>query len=228
MYSKRKDNKPAFTKLFKTFCKEIKTDRKGKEFANLLYKRYTVEDFNFSDDWKYWTVHGYFEQVVVPHKIEVYKAGLDFIKSGFAQKFLGLEDTEIFKENLWLHDMSKFSANESFGYAFYNRKTNSGKALFDEAWHHHKMNNPHHPEYWFSVSKNGTTEIMEIPKIYLLEMVADWIGAGVSYGNDIKDWLPENIGRFTFHKDSLSNLSLVLNELQIITVIDNDKLIIKT
>jgi hypothetical protein len=196
-YSKRIDNKEAFKlNAFKLF-----TDACGgslEEFTNTLYEKYTVEDFSYHDDMLYWGVLDYFKKTVIPHKIAVYQAGLELSRSPKINEHLSNQDKEDFLRNLWLHDISKFSANEAFGYAMYNRKTGYGEKGFELAWHHHKMNNPHHPEYWLNPNRSGELEPLPMPNIYILEMIADWIGAGKTYGSSLEEWLPENINNFKF------------------------------
>lgn len=197
LYQKSEMNKEAFRiNAFKKF-----TDACGGsdvEFANTLYAKYTVEDFAYGDDMYYWGVLKYFTDVVIPHKIAVYQAGLELSRQEWFKTYLGNQDKEDFIYNLWIHDMSKFSANEAFGYAMYNRKTGHGKEGFEAAWHHHKMNNPHHPEYWFNPNRGGELEPIPIPNIYIMEMIADWIGAGKTYGSSLEDWLPDNLHKFKF------------------------------
>src|ERR1700741_1136107 len=143
-YSKRTTLKQAFTNnVFKLFTDVCGGD--PKEFANELYSKFTVEDFAYGDDMYYWGVIEYFNLTVIPHKIEVYKAGMEFFNIPQLQHFFNESTKQEFIKNLWLHDLSKFSANEAFGYACYNQKTGSGKTGFERSWHHHKMNNPHHP-----------------------------------------------------------------------------------
>lgn len=211
-YSKKTDNKLAFTnQIFKRFTDA--TGGSAEEFADKLYARYTVEDFAFADDSYYWGVFGYFEKVVIPHKIAVYQAGVEL---AWQQWFKDLRiEKDVFLENLWLHDLSKFSANESFGYACYNRETGSGKEGFESAWHHHKMNNPHHPEYWLNPNRSGELEVMPMHDIYLVEMIADWIGAGKTYGSTLEEWLPKNIGKFKFHHFTAKKLQDILLKMNI-------------
>ncbi len=198
-YSKRKTLKEAFTRnAFKLFTNACGGD--AEEFADLLYARFTIEDFAYGDDMYYWGILKYFEETVVPHKIAVYQAGLELSQQPWFSNYLKESEKEVFLENLWLHDMSKFSANEAFGYAMYNRKTGSGKEAFEKSWHHHKMNNPHHPEYWFNPNRAGELEPIPMPNIYIMEMIADWIGAGKTYGSTLEEWLPKNIDKFSFGK----------------------------
>jgi hypothetical protein len=109
-----------------------------------------------------------------------------------------------FMSNLDKHDKSKYSKAEFKGYADYFfgeegvPRTPEVINAFDLAWHHHYMNNPHHPEHWFMVDKSGITSPLEMPDIYIIEMLADWIGAGKSYGNPFETWVQSNIHKFGF------------------------------
>lgn len=208
-YSKRVDNKEAFkNNVFKLFTDACGGD--PQEFADMLYAKFIVEDFSYGDDVYYWGILGYFEKVVVPHKIAVYRAGLELSRDPKINAHLTNQDKEDFLRNLWLHDMSKFSVNEAFGYAMYNRQTGWGKEDFEVSWHHHKMNNPHHPEYWLNPNRSGDLEPIQMPKLYILEMIADWIGAGKTYGSSLQEWLPKNIHKFKFHPITQNHVSEML------------------
>lgn len=196
-YSKKTDNKEAFRlNVFKTFTDACGGD--SQEFADILYAKFIVEDFAYSDDMYYWGILNYFQETVIPHKIAVYQAGLELSRNPKISDYLSNQEKEDFLRNLWLHDMSKFSANEAFGYAMYNRETGHGKEGFELAWHHHKMNNPHHPEYWLNPNRSGELEPLQMPNVYILEMIADWIGAGKTYGSTLEEWVPKNINKFKF------------------------------
>ncbi|HYE68704.1 MAG TPA: DUF5662 family protein [Anaerovoracaceae bacterium] len=209
-YFKSRQLKEAFTRnCFSSFTEKVGGD--ATEFADILYGKYTVEDFAYADDMYYFSMLEYFNKQVVPHKIAVYEAGLELMQKSWFNKYLSRnEDREQFLWNLWIHDMSKFSANEAFGYAMYNRTTGHGKEGFELAWHHHKMNNPHHLEYWFNPNRSGQLERIPMPTLYVMEMFADWIGAGKTYGQTIEDWLPENLHKFKFGPSK----SLVMNILE--------------
>jgi hypothetical protein len=77
-----------------------------------------------------------------------------------------------------VHDWDKFKPSIFAGYArgFY---TVSGQKMFPDkkayayAWGKHQMQ-PHHWQAWNTWDKKNK----EIPREYLLEMIADWYGAG--------------------------------------------------
>lgn len=173
---------------------------------------------SFFDDYLLLVEDEHFDKVdtyiksVIDHKINVLEAGIELVK------YLGLSESEYkeFKELLIIHDLSKFSKEEIFGYALWDFKTWTGdKYLFDAAWLHHKNHNPHHPEYWLNVNRSGVPSPLQIPKKYVIEMVADWIGAGKSYGNSLITWLPDNIGKFVFHSETELYLQEILGKLDI-------------
>lgn len=216
LYSKKTDHKEIFnTQIFSLFGAG---EERTKELTEALYARYTVEDFAFSDDSIYWRVFGYFTKVVMPHKNEVEKAGLDLLNAPWLkeiEKKYGSISHEQFEENLFLHDLSKFSANESIAYAFQNfdkwaDNSESQKEAFNAAWLHHKNNNPHHPEYWLNANSKGVISPLPMPLIYVLEMVADWTGAGIIYGNTLEKWLPKSLHHFVWHEQTADILYVIL------------------
>jgi hypothetical protein len=216
LYRKSIQSKEAFkNNAFKLFTEAVGFDLD--EFTDIVYQRFVVEDLQYADDMYYWGVLGYFQKVVIPHKIAVYQAGLEITRQEWFKDFY--VNKEQFLDNLIIHDISKFSANESFGYASYdfkNPKPSGGiKRAFESAWHHHKMHNEHHPEYWLNPNRSGELEVQEMPKIYVFEMVADWIGAGKTYGNSLESWLPGNYPKFKFHPNTDILLGSILGKMGI-------------
>lgn len=180
---------------------------------DLLATRFFIDDARFLVKGTNDKVVDYFEKKVIPHKIEVYKAGEWLIHQQWTSSWI---DPLALKDLLYIHDLSKFSSAEAFGYAFFNFTGGSDEKEvedFERAWHHHKMNNPHHPEYWLNPNRSGVLEPLEMPKVYVLEMIADWIGAGKTYGNELIDWLPKNIEKFYFHHKTVDFLLHVLGNL---------------
>lgn len=223
LYRNRDDNRSALTsQVFAKFC-DLVGHGDANEFAKVLYGRYTVEDFSYSDDWKYWNVHGYFLEKVVPHKVEVYNAGMLLAKNDWFLPFIG-ESIELWRDNLWLHDISKFCANEALGYALHDFKSKKYDLSFEMAWAHHKSHNEHHPEHWLNPSRNGDLEPIKMPKIYVAEMVADWIGAGKTYGSSLSEWIPDNLPKFLFHPETSESLVFLLSKIGIFCSNNSGKL----
>ena len=220
-YSKRIDNQEAFKyQVFRLFTEACGGDLD--EFTKIVYSRFVVEDFSYSDDWKYFNVLEYFKGKVIPHKVNVYQAGIELSRNEwFKELYI---DKAQFIENLWLHDISKFSANESFGYAFHDFTSKELDLGFEMAWHHHKQVNEHHPEYWLNANRSGKLEIIPMPKLFIVEMVADWIGAGRTYGSTLEKWLPDNIHKFVWHEKTAIELNAILSNIGIKTKIQGSTL----
>lgn len=220
-YTKRVDNKEAFKyQVFRAFVDACGGDLE--EFTNLVYSRFIIEDFCYSDDWKYFNVLAYFQEKVVPHKIAVFQSGIELSRNQWFEKLY--IDKAQFIENLWLHDISKFSANESFGYAFHDFKSKEYSLSFEMAWHHHKQFNAHHPEHWLNANRSGILDVLPMPKIYIVEMIADWIGAGRTYGSTLEEWLPKNIQKFKWHEKTAVELKEILSNIGIETKLDGSVL----
>ena len=89
------------------------------------------------------------------------------------------------------HDLSKLSRAEFVSSARYFQGDRSPieaeKAAqgYSAAWLHHKGRNPHHWEYWTDFDEgDGHVIANKIPYRYVVEMVCDWIGAGMVYSQD--------------------------------------------
>lgn len=118
---------------------------------------------------------------------------------------------------LWLlltHDLSKFLPSEWFDYVdhFYDpKKVNDEKFAygfplesapwgtfvsdrFKVSWCQHQHRNPHHWQYWVLIEDSGTEFPVGIPRKYLLEMVADWAGAGRAITGrwEVGEWYEKN------------------------------------
>jgi hypothetical protein len=115
---------------------------------------------------------------------------------------------------LWVgivHDLSKFSIAEWKAYAEWFQSDQGHKfkgespehermkAAFQKAWEHHWKNNQHHWEYWVVNWTEGLCN--EMPKNYVIEMVADWKGTGRAqgHGDDVVEWFEKNQGRLKLH-----------------------------
>lgn len=93
----------------------------------------------------------------------------------------------LYKQGL-LHDISKFSLVEFAPSARYFQGTSSPidaekrEKGYSEAWLHHKAHNKHHQWYWMDWDSKQNPTPCRIPAKYVYEMIADWIGAGMVYG----------------------------------------------
>lgn len=175
-----------------------------RQFISLLTCRFPSDEIY--DDAHYEKTIQYLKETVIPHKIAVYEAGKGILNGSLGASEFSYHSIQKILSNLWIHDLSKFSKKEAYAYALYNRKTGEGKEAFELAWHHHKMNNPHHPEYWLNPNRSGKLEPLPMPEIFIIEMIADWIGAGKTYGSSLAEWMPDNIGKFMFSSKSTNTI----------------------
>lgn len=86
-----------------------------------------------------------------------------------------------------IHDLSKFSPREFWTSVKYYQGTRSPIEAEKEdkgyslAWLHHFHNNPHHWCYWIDFDMKQNLTPYKIPYKYMIESIADWIGAGKAY-----------------------------------------------
>ena len=90
-----------------------------------------------------------------------------------------------------VHDLSKFSRIEFSSSAKYFQggtkspiEKEKAEKGYSVAWFHHKGRNKHHWEWWTDFGKNGEVIASKIPANYVIEMICDWIGAGMVYSGE--------------------------------------------
>lgn len=120
---------------------------------------------------------------------------------------------------LLVHDLSKFSAEEFSNYAkhFHGGGDKEG---FLRGWLHHLHANPHHWQYYIIPNAiaeyNGqrSNQVLEMPQSYVLEMIADWMGASMTYTGtwEIGQWLVEEMPKISLHEKSTEFCRVVLRE----------------
>lgn len=89
-----------------------------------------------------------------------------------------------------IHDLSKFSHIEFASSAQHFQGNRSPIEIEKEcngyslAWQHHMGHNPHHWEYWIDFASDGSIIANKMPYNYVVEMICDWIGAGMVYNKE--------------------------------------------
>lgn len=110
----------------------------------------------------------------------------------------------LLKVPLWraiIHDWSKFLPSEwrpythffygdhprrdqiPFRFSYYTPDSDTKEYWadrFDRAWNKHQKRQPHHWQHWVMIMDSGETKILEMPEVFIREMVADWMGAGLA------------------------------------------------
>lgn len=129
-----------------------------------------------------------------------------------------------------IHDLSKFSWVEFRESIKYYQGDKSPipiakeKQGYSEAWLHHKGRNKHHYEYWIDWKENSDILLTPMPYNYVLELIADYLGAYRSYNGYVNlteeyDWWAKKREHAIIHpatKHLISNLFM--------TMINNEKI----
>ena len=129
-----------------------------------------------------------------------------------------------------IHDWSKLRPSEFIPYAkhFYGNKgdINRGRDKsgyyragetdnyrFDYAWLLHQKRNKHHWQYWILSMGDGGFKMFNMPDLYLLEMAADWYGAGraISGRTDIGSWYITNKDKMLLEDKTRKRLEIIIN-----------------
>lgn len=147
---------------------------------------------------------------VAIHKLFVYQAG----------RMLGVPRLQ-----LLLHDLHKLTPSEWTPYvnSFYRKKSprrkdggydpNKVSAEFDYAWlHHQKTMGKHHWQFWLLPLDDGGFKALEMPEKYVIEMVADWMGAGKAINGrwDVGDWYRANRDKMILHPKTRNQVNALL------------------
>jgi hypothetical protein len=75
---------------------------------------------------------------------------------------------------------------------------------FDRAWLLHQHRNPHHWQHWVLREDSGDTKVLQMPRKYALEMLADWEGAGraITGKKDLITWYTKNRSKIMLHPET--------------------------
>lgn len=113
------------------------------------------------------------------------------------------------------HDKSKYSYGEFYGYRqwFYNDLSKSyekHQGYYDDAWNAHQKNNKHHWQYWVLICDSGEIKILDMPFVYVIELLCDWTAMSLFYNNLPSDWFDKNKHKMMLHDGTLSAINLWL------------------
>lgn len=135
-----------------------------------------------------------------------------------------------------IHDWVKFLPVEWFPYVrqFYGEKPTEDderrtlmlgisirtraqiKADFDNAWNHHQKTQPHHWQYWLLITDSDEPRLrpLAMPHRFILEMVADWYGAGMAINGaaDVGRWYEGSKSKIILHPQTRELVEQTLEE----------------
>lgn len=119
-----------------------------------------------------------------------------------------------------VHDISKLLPSEWVPYRdfFYGDRVDkiSVKNSFNMAWLKHIHRNSHHWQYYVLHEDDGSQVVLEMPYTDILEMVADWVGAGIAITGRIVvwDWYDKNRNNMILHSKTRDEVEALLNQLE--------------
>ena len=131
-------------------------------------------------------------------------------------------DLDTFMRNVRNHDQSKMDDPEYGPYDDYFYGIADEEA-FNRAWLHHIHNNPHHWQHWLLMQDDGKYRdpdnviALEMPRVYALEMIADWWSFSWRSGNlhEVFDWYEKNKDNIILHEATRTYVETVLAELRV-------------
>ena len=119
------------------------------------------------------------------------------------------------------HDRSKYGPFEYGAYDeyFYGDRDED---KFNRAWLHHIHNNEHHWQYWVLIMDDGDTGekgkvvALEMPKVFVWEMVADWWSFSWRSGKltEIFEWYDSHKDGIILHENTRELVEAILGEIR--------------
>ena len=118
-----------------------------------------------------------YEAYLEQHIAGVKKAFEQFKKYLLTETDLSIEEMEQLEHLIANHDASKYEDEEFYPYLYHFYPSQAGQdneIAYDRAWNHHQKHNPHHWQYWILQKDSGKQVILDMPEIYVIEMLCDW------------------------------------------------------
>ncbi len=156
-----------------------------------------------------------YDNYLMEHRGNVAKA-FYFIRDNIPQV---LKDNDIYEWQICFnHDHSKDDDEEYKAYDnyFYGNKSFANKQAFDYAWLGHIHKNPHHWQHWVLLKDGGDTVLLEIPKLYIIEMICDWWSFSWKTGKlfEIFDYYEDHKDVMKLNASTRQYLEYVLKEIR--------------
>lgn len=165
---------------------------------------------------------------------------LNQLKSVLLHKWYVFLAGRLTKVSLWrlvIHDWSKFTLTELFGYVGNTESEGViSKSKWAKSWLHHLHCNAHHPEYWV-LSWRGNSNfynelgeklapfvvVLPMPENYVREMIADMMATSykITGSWDILIWFNENGPKMHFHTETIILINKVMREIDYSLIGDN-------
>ena len=117
---------------------------------------------------------------------------------------------------LLVHDLSKFRPSEWFPYTEYFYGKGKNLDAFNRAWLAHQHRNPHHWQHWLLREDDGGTIALRMSEPAMLEMIADWAGAGraITGGWGVRAWYDKNRDNQLLHPGTRINVDYLIKQFE--------------
>ncbi len=133
---------------------------------------------------------------------------------------IGLSNDEVVEllHNVECHDESKYDEEEYYAYDGYFYLGIHDDDTFNRAWLHHIHHNPHHWQHWLLMMDDGKYRdpgkivALEIPRVHVVEMVADWWSFSWRSGDitEVFDWYERHRDCIVLHESTRAYLESLL------------------
>ena len=159
-----------------------------------------------------------YDQYLAKHKENV-KNGFEWIQNNLPNLIEGIPN--VGWHTCFAHDQSKSEPDEYAAYDAYFYGGNRSFAVVQEyqkAWLLHIHRNPHHWQHWVLINddpKEGEI-IIEMPYIYIIEMICDWWAFSWAKGNlqEIFKWYDEHKNYMKLHPNTRKRVEGILNDIK--------------
>jgi hypothetical protein len=141
-----------------------------------------------------------YDEYLIDHRNNVAK-GFQWLKENLPDIIGKDERGEMEWQICVNHDASKnhpeeYNAYDRYFYGSGNHRSYEVVKEFNLAWLHHIHHNPHHWQHWVLINDNPDEGeiVMDMPYIYIVEMVCDWWAFSWKKGNlnEIFGWYDEH------------------------------------
>lgn len=160
-----------------------------------------------------------YNQYLAKHKENV-KNGFEWIRDNLPDLVEGIPSVGWY--TCFAHDQSKSEPDEYAAYDAYFYGGNRSFAVVQEyqkAWLLHLHRNPHHWQYWILINDdpNEGEIVIEMPYIYVIEMICDWWAFSWAKGNlqEIFKWYDEHKNYMKLHPNTRKKVEEILNDIKI-------------
>lgn len=118
------------------------------------------------------------------------------------------------------HDTSKNNNDEYKAYDayFYGNRSYAVCEDFKRAWLTHIHRNPHHWQHWILINDDPDESevVMDMPYIYIIEMICDWWSFSHSKGNlnEIFSWYEQHAGYMKLSDNTRDAVEAILGKIK--------------